>query len=240
MQRSKILLVDDVTLFLEMEKGFLQSSPVQILTAHNGEAALEIIRNEMPDLVLLDLNMPVMDGITCCSIIKADPFLKSIPVIIISNASREEDREICRQAGCDDFIAKPLDGRLFLEKTRRFIPSIERREIRVPCRMSVNAIINGINITGESLDISMHGLYLATNEVVAKGQAAAVSFRLPYANSPLYLARSRVAWLNSTPRKSKPNLPDGIGIQFIEITGEGLSMLRVNELRAFLQEKQKI
>src|SRR6266702_2625721 len=134
---SKILLVDDVMLFLEIEKGFLVHSPVTILTAKDGVEALSLTRSERPDLVVMDLNMPKMDGVTCCSTIKSDPALGSIPVIMISNSSRPEDVETCWKAGCDDFMAKPLDGKLFLEKMHKFLPAVERRSARVHCQMPV-------------------------------------------------------------------------------------------------------
>ena len=87
----KILLVDDVKLLLEIQKGFLASSNLEIFTAGDGLEALDIARQERPDLIILDKYMPRMDGVTCCSTLKNDPYLKRIPVIIVSNADKPED-----------------------------------------------------------------------------------------------------------------------------------------------------
>jgi len=66
MNRKKILLADDVRLFLEQEMGFLEREDFQVLMAHNGMEALKIVQEEMPDIVFMDLYMPGMDGDRCC------------------------------------------------------------------------------------------------------------------------------------------------------------------------------
>ena len=132
--RPKILLVDDTRLVLELEKSFLKLSHVDVLTAMNGVEALEMIRKDPPDLIFMDMNMPIMDGITCCTQLKADPFMCSIPVIMLTTAGREGDRERASQAGCDGFLTKPIDRREFLEIARQYADAVDRRDIRVPCQ----------------------------------------------------------------------------------------------------------
>src|SRR5689334_6862148 len=114
--RPTILLVDDVNLIIQLEKSYLRYLPVNILVARNGQEALEMIGQQRPDLIYMDLNMPVMDGPTCCAAIKADPELSSIPIVMVTTAGREEDEARCRQAGCDDYLTKPIDRQVFLEK----------------------------------------------------------------------------------------------------------------------------
>src|SRR5512133_2862778 len=98
MSRPKILLVDDNRLFLEMEKEFLQPCAVKIYTARTGREALEVVRLVLPDLVFMDLHMPEMDGASCCTAIKAEPDLRSVPVVMIVTAENEDDLERCRRA----------------------------------------------------------------------------------------------------------------------------------------------
>ncbi len=234
----KILLVDDVTMFLEIEKGFLGPSPVTILTAKDGEEALSLTRKEHPDLVVMDLNMPKMDGVACCTAIKTDPALRAIPVIMLSNASRLEDVETCWKAGCDDFLAKPVDGKLFLEMMHKFLPVIERRTARVRCQIPVTLQINDGKFSGICDDISMHGLYVATDVKTTVGSDLALSFHLPGSGAQLIEIRGRVLWLNRGITQIKPTMPIGFGVEFIEITGEGLPMLRKNELKAFVEAHQ--
>ncbi|MBI1921111.1 MAG: response regulator [Geobacter sp.] len=234
MSKPKVLLVDDVMLFLAIEKGFLELSPVQVLTAQNGLDALDIVKKERPDLVVMDVNMPKMDGITCCAAIKRDPELRAIPVIMITNASLKRDLESCFNAGCDDLIQKPVQGRIFLEKLRRFIPKIERREKRVQCRIEVQVKINGRIISGVGHDISQHGMYVASHSEVGEQSEVAVSFRLPANDQWLTEVKGRIAWTNRAGSIKKPQMPAGFGVEFLEVTGEGLVLLRTKELEAFI------
>src|SRR5664279_1832634 len=113
---QKILLVDDTRMMLEIIKSYLANSPVQVFTAQNGKEALDVCRKERPDLVVLDQNMPIMNGVECCAAMRKDLLLKKIPVIMVSSRATPEDREAFRQAGCDDFLAKPLERQRFLAK----------------------------------------------------------------------------------------------------------------------------
>ena len=126
MSHPKILLVDDVRLFLELEKSFLHLAQVQILTAANGEEALAVVRKERPDLVFLDLYMPVLDGAACCAAIKVDPELTATPVVMVTTGGKPDEVEQCRVAGCDGLLTKPVDRSAFLDAVARFIPSFNR------------------------------------------------------------------------------------------------------------------
>lgn len=126
MSLPRILLVDDVRLFLELEKSFLHLAQVKILTAANGEEALAVVRRERPDLVFLDLYMPVLDGLTCCAAIKGDPEISATPVIMVTTGGKPEEVEQCRAAGCDGLLTKPVDRSAFLDMVSRFIPSFTK------------------------------------------------------------------------------------------------------------------
>jgi CheY-like chemotaxis protein len=230
----KILLVDDVMLLLQIQKSYLDLSAVDIHTAKNGEEALEIVRRERPDLVVLDVNMPKMDGVTCCAIIKQDPATRSIPVIMVSNAYRKEDIALCWKAGCDDFLQKPIEAKPFLEMAHKFLPAIERREPRVPCRIPVTCRIGNETFDAISEDISLHGIYLASAITVETGREIFLSFELPGLSTPV-TAKGRISWLNGVERIRKQSFPIGFGVQTMEITGEGMVILRTNELKSFIE-----
>ena len=112
MAKPRILLVDDSEFFLEVEKGFLKQSDVTIFTAENGRSALELAGKVRPDLIYMGLNMPGLAGDACCSILKADPVLGSIPVIMVIAAGSDRDLEACRKAGCDALLTRPVDRKL--------------------------------------------------------------------------------------------------------------------------------
>ncbi len=226
MDKRKILLVDDVALILEIEKSFLRNSPVRIFTAHDGAEALEIVKNERPDLVFMDLNMPRMDGAACCAAIKADGQLRSIPVVMVTTAGKSEDRELCREAGCDDFITKPIDRRIFLEKGRKFLPNIDRREPRVPFCAKVSVRDEGEVLAGVIADISVGGLYVAAEGAVGKDGTVVLSFPLPLDSPELVEVHGRIAWQNSKTDRKKPMLPVGFGVEFTEVAEKTIEAIQ--------------
>jgi len=225
MPKPKILLVDDVNLMLELEKSLLRFSPVRVFTARNGEEALEIVRSERPDLVYLDLNMPQMDGVACCSAIKADPDLRVTPVVMVTTAGKPADQERCRLAGCDGYITKPIDRRLFLEMGRRFIPDIDRREPRYSSELPVICAKGAEVVSGVTADMSIGGLYLAADQTMVQDARVEISFTLP--GTPRRIrAIARVAWLNHPDGRVKPRLPVGFGVEFVEINPEDLEVVK--------------
>lgn len=234
MRKAKILLVDDVKVFLEVQKEFLKPSPVQVLTAKNGSEALEIARNERPDLVVMDVEMPEMDGIECCAAIKNDPVLGSTPVILLSSTSCQDVVESSYKAGCDKFLQKPVYGREFLNLAHSFLPVVERRRPRVPCRVPVALQCEGVTFQGMTRDIGMNGVYVASEAKVEQGSEIVASFRLPTNAYAMTVARGRVAWVNHAREQIRTDLPAGFGVEFREITGEGVSHLRFCELTEFV------
>ncbi len=120
-ERKKILLVDDTDTILLFLKTLLAGQDFDFLTAKNGAEAVERARRERPGLVLLDILMPVMDGIEACRIMKGDPELKSIPVVIVTARSDAENVERCLEAGCDDYIFKPIRKLELLDKINRLL-----------------------------------------------------------------------------------------------------------------------
>lgn len=223
---KKILLVDDVKLLLEIQKKFLANSYVQILTANDGVEALETARKELPDLIIMDKYMPNMDGLTCCKFLKSDPLLAGIPVIMATNATRSSDTQEYMDAGCADFLAKPIDGKLFLNAIKKHIPDIERRSARVPLRLEVQMQHNNDIYTVPTEDLSLNGLFVVTDVKMAVHDDVRFSIRLPDYSVPIEI-KSRVVWQRNS---AKP----GFGVEFMEVVGQGISMLRVSELKSFL------
>lgn len=103
-----VLIVDDIPVNITLLKTMLTRTNVGILTATNGEEALEIVRKQKPELVLLDIHMPVMDGMEVLKEIKADPELEKIPVIMVSAYTSAEDIEQSMSLGASGFIKKPV------------------------------------------------------------------------------------------------------------------------------------
>jgi CheY-like chemotaxis protein len=234
MFKTKILLVDDAKIFLDIQKNFLRYSPVQIITAYNGIEALETARRDRPDLVVMDVSMPHMDGVSCCKAIKEDPALSSTPVILVSTNSGHDDIVSYQNAGCCAILHKPLQRREFLNKLYAFLSIVERREPRVPCTMPVTVETDTGTFTGISHDIAMNGLYVVTDHDLKSASEIVLYFTLPTWDNTVTVARSRIAWRKSAGGDATTGLPKGFGVEFLEISGEDGVIARHNHLMAFL------
>lgn len=117
----KILLVEDNELNREMLTRRLKRAGLEVLQAGNGEEALEHMRSGQPDLVLMDMNLPVMDGWTACRHAKAESQIRHIPVVALTAHALEADRLQALEAGCDDYATKPIDFPQLLEKIDRLV-----------------------------------------------------------------------------------------------------------------------
>jgi CheY-like chemotaxis protein len=92
-----------------------------VLQAVNGEQGVKVTQDEKPDLILMDLGMPVMDGWEATRRIKADDALKQIPIIAVTSHAMVGDEIDARKAGCDDYLPKPIDEDLLLQKIKKFL-----------------------------------------------------------------------------------------------------------------------
>lgn len=119
----RILLVEDNEMNRDMLTRRLERRGFTILAAHDGAEAVKTALAEKPDLVLMDMGLPVMDGWDATRAIKSDPVGKTIPVIGLTAYSTEEDRQKCLAAGCDEFDTKPVDLDRLLGKIALFLNS---------------------------------------------------------------------------------------------------------------------
>jgi CheY-like chemotaxis protein len=106
-----ILIADDNALSRELMRELLESSGHAILEASNGREALELIRSKLPDLVFLDLQMPVQDGFSVIRELRNDDRFRNLPVVAVTASAMLGDRERAISAGFDSYIAKPIDLR---------------------------------------------------------------------------------------------------------------------------------
>lgn len=226
MELPIVLLVDDIKLFQEVERGFLKESSVRVLTAANGLEALDSIKNRRPSLIFMDQRMPVMDGPACCAAIKADPDLKNIPVVMVIASTREQDIAECRKAGCDEILFKPIDRKVFLDTGRKFLPMIDRREKRVPCKTMVVLRIEEDVCYSTSKDISEHGMFVELDQPVKINDKVDISFVLPGSTSELIEAMGRIAWVNSALSSMNPSYPKGFGLEFLQISEESVQRIQ--------------
>jgi DNA-binding response OmpR family regulator len=106
---ARILVVDDVEVNVRLLEAKLSAEYFNVLTAPDGQTALRLAHDEHPDVILLDIMMPRMDGFEVCRRLKADPHTADIPVVMVTALSESADRVRGLEAGADDFVTKPID-----------------------------------------------------------------------------------------------------------------------------------
>ncbi len=113
-----VLLVEDNELNREMLKRRLKRAGLTVITACDGQQALDLMISELPAVVLMDMSLPVLDGWTACRLSRQDDRISQIPIIALTAHAMEEDRARAIKAGCDDYATKPVDFPALLEKIK--------------------------------------------------------------------------------------------------------------------------
>ena len=121
--RKKVLLVDDSTTVLMMEKMILSKEPFEIIVARDGLEAIEKAKREQPDVILLDVMMPRLDGLSACAAIRADAATAHIPIIMVTTRGEESNIETAFRNGCNDYVTKPINGLELLTKLQSILGS---------------------------------------------------------------------------------------------------------------------
>jgi len=185
-----ILMVDDVELFLELEKSLLEGSGYDIVTARSGEEALETLSDIDPDLMLLDLYMPGIDGDEVCRRLRQNDSWKNLPVIMVTAAGKEEEIRKCLDAGCDDYVTKPINKKELLDKVRRLLGEVKgRSEPRDRVALKVQLKVDGQNINAWAKDLSRNGIYVKSTTVLEEGSPVELSIDLGNGHSSPLLGK---------------------------------------------------
>lgn len=117
---KKILIVEDVEFNLDLLVQLLEDD-YELVIARDGVRGVEMAVSEIPDLILMDMSLPELDGWEATRTLKADPKLRYIPVIGLSAHAMNGDQQKALEAGCDDYLTKPLDDDLLMEKLNFFL-----------------------------------------------------------------------------------------------------------------------
>ena len=112
---ARVLVVEDNASNLTLSTFLLESAGHAVLSASDAESGLALARTEQPDLILMDIQLPGMDGLQATALLKGDPATREIPVIALTALAMKGDEQRIRAAGCDGYIAKPLSYKQFLE-----------------------------------------------------------------------------------------------------------------------------
>jgi twitching motility two-component system response regulator PilH len=121
---AKILIADDSATAAAVLRKTLAPLGHTILVATDGAEAEKTIKDERPDLLILDIIMPRMNGFQLCRSIRSDPDLKDLPIIVVTSMDRESDRYWGLKQGADEYLVKPVDPSLLMDKVRHYLESV--------------------------------------------------------------------------------------------------------------------
>jgi two-component system, OmpR family, alkaline phosphatase synthesis response regulator PhoP len=121
MAKKKILVVDDETKLVMAIRIRLEQAGYEVLAAYDGQEGLEKAKKEKPDLIVLDLMLPKMDGYKVCGLLKTDTRYNKIPVIMFTARAQESDKKMGEEAGADAYITKPFEHQVLLGKIKELL-----------------------------------------------------------------------------------------------------------------------
>lgn len=121
MAKKKILLVDDEPQLVDVVKMRLEANDYEVISAYDGQEALDKVKKDRPDLIILDLMLPKIDGYKVCRMLKFDQKYKEIPVIFFTARAQEEDMKLGKEVGSDAYIIKPFEPQALLAKMKELL-----------------------------------------------------------------------------------------------------------------------
>ena len=117
----KILITEDSPTILEILKSVLVEEGYEVIAATDGQQALELARAGKPDLIILDLLLPKVDGYKVCRMLKFDEKYKNIPIIMLTSRTNESDEKLGREVGADAYIRKPFQPEMIIDQIRKLL-----------------------------------------------------------------------------------------------------------------------
>ncbi len=226
---KKILIVDDVELFIQFQVALLGRRNFDIHTARNAAGALEKARSLKPDLILLDMFMPDMNGDEVCRILKEDPQTSDIPVIIVSSGSAEMSRKATISAGCDGLLYKPVRKDVLMSVVEQLLGTSERQLARVFTRLSCNVEMGEEQFESTIHSLSGGGAFLRTDRNTIAGDIMQIRFTIPGNERQVVIRSAVVVWS----RHYETTAPEGCGVRFLNADKESREAVHrfVNLLR---------
>jgi two-component system phosphate regulon response regulator PhoB len=164
MAREKILVIEDEPDIAEVLQYNLQKEGFEVETARRGDAGLDAVRRDNPDLVLLDLMLPGIDGLELTRMLKRDPTTSRLPIVMLTARGDEVDRIVGLELGADDYISKPFSPREVVLRVKAVLRRFQQEE----------SVVETIEVGGIELDISGHQLRVRGKEM----PLTATEFRL--------------------------------------------------------------
>ena len=158
MGKEKILVVEDEKDILELVKYNLEREGYDVLALHSAEEALKRLSKELPDLIILDLMLPGMDGLETCRLIKQETKTRDIPIIILTAKSEESDVIVGLQLGADDYVTKPFSPKVLLARIKAVLRRLSQkdlpREVKRIGELNIDILKHKVAYQGKAIDLT--------------------------------------------------------------------------------------
>lgn len=228
MERKKILLAQVPEIVKAMENSFFHRAGFDFLLASEHGAAMQMVEEQDPVLLVLEANSEDLDGVRFCREIKQDPFLRGTHIILIAPTASEKDIALCRGGLCDAVVPRPLDGKKLVEIACKVLnivdPAAPRKSVDLPmlCGPESNRLR-----AGHAININAGGVFVETLYLLPVDTTVFMEITLP---NRVISCSGRVAWVNHPEWLKASSLPVGMGVQFSGITPEDAAVIdRYNE-----------
>jgi len=218
--KQKILVLDDSPFMLATIGDMLKSFNYEVTTVDNGNDACRKVESDRFDMIITDLNMPVMDGLEFTQQVRTYPNCRFVPIVMLSSETDSEKVARAKQLGISTFLRKPPnEGQL---RTLLQITLSKRKAPRIPIKLEIcygeSEKFTGYTV-GYTFNMSVGGIFLETCSPLPPGVALKLKFSHPENDEPI-ICRGRVAWVNSPESPINKDHPSGMGVEFIDLEEE--------------------
>ncbi len=183
-QRHSLLLVDDDPEILTLLQAKLKDEPFEIFTATEGESALNTVRTQKPDLVVLDVNLPGLSGLEICRSLKADKNTRGIPIIMLSARSEEIDRVLGLEFGADDYVTKPLNTQELILRINNVLKRVYKEEEATEGftqgDLTVDFLKHEVTVKGQPIQLTLTEFKLLSSLLESVGQVKTREYLLEH------------------------------------------------------------
>lgn len=121
MEEKTILVIEDNEMNMKLVRTLLQIGKYRVLEAQDAETGITMAQQHLPDLIMMDIQLPAMDGLTAARLIKEDPATQDIPVVALTSYAMQGDEQKARESGCIGYMSKPIDTRRFLKNISQYL-----------------------------------------------------------------------------------------------------------------------
>lgn len=121
LEGKKVLVVEDIAENLRLFRAILKLGKAEVIEADRAQLGIDLAHSESPDVILMDMQMPEMDGLTATRLLRADPATADIPIVVITASAMREDRQRAFDAGCSGYITKPVDPMSLVRQIADFL-----------------------------------------------------------------------------------------------------------------------